>query len=217
MFSQISNFFSYTSQDIKENNDSTENEHDLSSRVITSNLETSIPQMTISGSNEDDDDDDAPLEFPLPDGPQRVKTIVSSSLTTMSTSSKPTPLQKANKKRQKVALEPGHSTLDWANLKNSGVDLRGVPGLRKYTMEELRQHRTESDAWTALNGTIYNITPYLKFHPGGEKELMRCAGRDGTKLFMSIHSWVNYEFMLDKCVVGSLISDNDGPSSRLEV
>lgn len=27
------------------------------------------------------------------------------------------------------------------------------------------------------------MTPYLPFHPGGEKELMRVAGRDGTKLF----------------------------------
>ncbi len=30
---------------------------------------------------------------------------------------------------------------------------------------------------------VYNITPYLEFHPGGEDELMRGAGIDGTKLF----------------------------------
>ncbi|CAG8583518.1 13191_t:CDS:2, partial [Ambispora leptoticha] len=214
MLSNISKLIFGTSQKIKRNNDSTENKLDLNSSLEI------IPQMTISDPEEngENDDGDTPSEFPLPEGPQRVKTIVSSSsLTPMSTSSKPTPLQKANRKRQKVALEPGHSTLDWADLKNSGVDLRNVPKLRKYTMEELRQHRTENDAWTALNGTIYNITPYLKFHPGGKKELMRCAGRDGTKLFMSTHSWINYDLMLDKCVVGFLINDNDGPSSQLQV
>jgi len=32
-------------------------------------------------------------------------------------------------------------------------------------------------------GTIYNITPYMDFHPGGVPELMRAAGIDGTLLF----------------------------------
>ena len=30
---------------------------------------------------------------------------------------------------------------------------------------------------------MYNITPYLDFHPGGVEELMRGAGIDGTALF----------------------------------
>lgn len=47
----------------------------------------------------------------------------------------------------------------------------------------LKEHNTRADAWTAINGKVYNITPYLPFHPGGEKELMRVAGRDGSKLF----------------------------------
>lgn len=47
----------------------------------------------------------------------------------------------------------------------------------------LKQHNKRDDAWAAFNGKVYNITPYLSFHPGGEKELMRVAGRDGTKLF----------------------------------
>jgi cytochrome b involved in lipid metabolism len=50
----------------------------------------------------------------------------------------------------------------------------------------LKTHNKKDDAWTAINGKIYNITPYLSFHPGGEKELMRVAGRDGTKLFGEI-------------------------------
>lgn len=37
------------------------------------------------------------------------------------TTKRPTP---AAKKREKVALAPGHSPMDWANLKSSGQDLR---------------------------------------------------------------------------------------------
>lgn len=47
----------------------------------------------------------------------------------------------------------------------------------------LKEHRSKDDAWTAINGKVYNITPYLDYHPGGVPELMRVAGRDGTKLF----------------------------------
>jgi len=35
----------------------------------------------------------------------------------------------------------------------------------------------------AINGKVYNVTAYLPFHPGGEKEMMRGVGRDGTALF----------------------------------
>jgi cytochrome b involved in lipid metabolism len=45
---------------------------------------------------------------------------------------------------------------------------------------------TQEDAWTAIQGKVYNITPYLKFHPGGVKDLMRCAGKDGTRLFSKL-------------------------------
>jgi cytochrome b involved in lipid metabolism len=38
----------------------------------------------------------------------------------------------------------------------------------------------------ALDGIVYNITPYVRFHPGGGKELLRGAGRDGTKLFSKL-------------------------------
>lgn len=47
----------------------------------------------------------------------------------------------------------------------------------------LKEHKTKEDAWIALCGKVYNMTHYLAYHPGGEKELMRAAGRDGTKLF----------------------------------
>lgn len=47
----------------------------------------------------------------------------------------------------------------------------------------LKKHNKRDDAWSAFHGKVYNITSYLPFHPGGERELMRVAGRDGTKLF----------------------------------
>jgi cytochrome b involved in lipid metabolism len=77
----------------------------------------------------------------------------------------------------------------------------------RVTKEELREHRRRDDAWTVLGGRVYNITPYMPFHPGGEPELMRAAGRDGTKLFQEIHQWINWDNMLAECMIGIYVGD----------
>lgn len=107
--------------------------------------------------------------------------------------------------RKKVALDPGCSPLDWARLNSSGANLRGIQPSEfpvKVTKDILKQHKSRDDCWTMLGGKVYNITPYVKFHPGGVDEIMKCAGRDGTSLFNKYHAWVNYERMLEKCIVG---------------
>ncbi|KAG0177252.1 hypothetical protein DFQ29_005071 [Apophysomyces sp. BC1021] len=132
-----------------------------------------IPKMTLQ---DPENHSLAVPEFPARNGPQR-----------LAAASTPQP-----RGRQKVRLEPGHSPLDWARLKSSGKDLRGVPQLGRYTLDDIRQHNTIDDAWTAIQGKVYNMTAYVKFHPGGVKDLMRIAGRDGTKLF-------------NTCMVGFLV------------
>ncbi len=61
----------------------------------------------------------------------------------------------------------------------------------------LKQHNKRDDAWTAISGKVYNMTAYMPFHPGGEKELMRVAGRDGTKLFGESPAIVFVEIILN--------------------
>lgn len=105
--------------------------------------------------------------------------------------------------RNKVALAPGHSLMDWIRLGNSAQDLTGVGGrVLDVTPEQLAQHNTKDDAWLAIRGNVYNVTRYMSFHPGGVEELERGIGMDATKLFAEVHAWVNYESILKKCFVG---------------
>ncbi|XP_063386381.1 cytochrome b5 reductase 4 isoform X1 [Cydia fagiglandana] len=110
--------------------------------------------------------------------------------------------------RNKCALQPGHSLMDWIRLGNSGKDLTGVGGrMRPVSPDELAAHNTQNDAWLAIRGRVYNITHYLPYHPGGPEELMRGAGIDATQLFDKVHPWVNYDSLLAKCLVGPLRLD----------
>ncbi|KFW94489.1 Cytochrome b5 reductase 4, partial [Phalacrocorax carbo] len=104
-----------------------------------------------------------------------------------------------------VPLKPGRSLMDWIRLTKSGKDLTGLKGrLIEVTEDELAKHNKKEDCWICIRGFVYNVTPYMEYHPGGEDELMKAAGSDGTDLFDQVHRWVNYESMLKECLVGRM-------------
>nr|XP_048291755.1 cytochrome b5 reductase 4 isoform X4 [Myodes glareolus] len=111
----------------------------------------------------------------------------------------------ASQGRSKVPLKQGRSLMDWIRLTKSGKDLTGLKGrLIEVTEEELKTHNKKDDCWICIRGLVYNVSPYMEYHPGGEDELMRAAGADGTDLFNEVHRWVNYESMLKECLVGRM-------------
>ena len=90
----------------------------------------------------------------------------------------------------------------------------GLRRLRSRRAEEVATHNTMEDCWTVLRGKVYNLTPYVNFHPGGDKILKAVLGRDCTKLFDKYHKWVNGEYMLEKCKVGVLDTHVPGSDSE---
>ncbi|XP_004513673.1 cytochrome b5 domain-containing protein RLF [Cicer arietinum] len=109
--------------------------------------------------------------------------------------------------RAKVPFEKGYSQMDWLKLTRTHPDLAGLKGQsnrRLISMAEVKKHQTEGQMWTVLKGRVYNISPYMKFHPGGVDMLMKTVGKDCTSLFNKYHAWVNAEFLLEKCLVGIL-------------
>ena len=105
--------------------------------------------------------------------------------------------------------------------------MSGIEGERLVvTKEELSKHNTENDAWISIfnkgilknssflnkklshskkqTKTVYNMTEYLKYHPGGKEILLDFAGKEATSAFNDYHKWVNYSFILEKCYIGIL-------------
>ena len=125
-------------------------------------------------------------------------------------------IQPPSSKREKVVLKKGFHLTDWMRLVQSVFDLSGRNGgpLRNIGRDELRKHNTEYDCWTAYNGKVYNITPYLHYHPGGINKLLEgAAGQDCTVLFNKYHAWVNIQSMIGKCLVGNYIPHLSDPTS----
>ena len=57
---------------------------------------------------------------------------------------------------------------------------------------------------------MYDLTPYLKFHPGGTPLLVAVGGKDATRVFDAYHAWVNAGALLASCLVGKLVEGEGG-------
>lgn len=142
----------------------------------------------------------------LQDSSIKEPTVPKSSAESVQSTLSPQP-KSSKKSRAKVPFEKGYSPMDWLKLTRTHPDLAGLRGQtnrRLITLEEVKQHKTGDCIWTVLKGRVYNIGPYMKFHPGGVDMLMKGAGKDCTALFNKYHAWVNAEFLLEKCLVGFL-------------
>ncbi|KAJ5668709.1 hypothetical protein N7462_009779 [Penicillium macrosclerotiorum] len=56
------------------------------------------------------------------------------------------------------------------------------------TRAEIKQHNTRQSCWVAIHGAVYDVTEFLDAHPGGATVILRCAGKDATDDFDSVHS-----------------------------
>ena len=74
------------------------------------------------------------------------------------------------------------------------------------TREELARHNSEMDCWTAVDGKVYDITNFVKLHPGGRK-ILRASGIDGTELFKKYHMNVDIGETIVACFFVGLLVD----------
>lgn len=106
-----------------------------------------------------------------------------------------------------AGVKKGFGLYDWTRLLRSSKDLarrQGKPIRKAITLQEIGQHNDNFDAWIALRGKVYNITPYLPYHPGGVDIFKGALGKDCTKLFDKYHRWVNIDGLIGPLLIGYL-------------
>lgn len=75
-----------------------------------------------------------------------------------------------------------------------------------YTLSQVAEHADASSCWTAVDNKVYDLTPFIKKHPGGASNIMKICGKDGTAAFSKKHGGDQKpENTLDGFYIGLLI------------
>lgn len=109
------------------------------------------------------------------------------------------------------------------NLKISQHERPGSNSLKRIDKETLVDHEEQlpvygkdivarhykiNDGWIIIDDSVYDVTEFIKVHPGGKEILSSYLGRDSTKVFFQIsaHSNKKLKSMLNKMKIGKTTS-----------
>ncbi|CAL8072773.1 unnamed protein product [Calicophoron daubneyi] len=110
-----------------------------------------------------------------------------------------TPDDEDKKSVQKQARRPVKGIGQWIMHMNSEEYLHLVPGSADISSGQLAVHNSEDDLWMALPHegrlSVFDITSFAPYHPGGIEILLQNAGRDASEAFRMAHAYVNVDMV----------------------
>lgn len=81
-----------------------------------------------------------------------------------------------------------------------------VPKPVVYTEAKVATHNDAESCWTIINGNVYDLTSFVSRHPGGERNILKICGTDGTEAFMNQHGGdARFENILVSLLLGPLM------------
>jgi len=55
------------------------------------------------------------------------------------------------------------------------------------TMAEVKKHASASSCWSVVDGEVFDLTKWIKRHPGGAQRILGMCGQDGSSAYHSQH------------------------------
>ena len=52
-----------------------------------------------------------------------------------------------------------------------------------YSWDEIKAHTTKNEQWIVINNCVYDVTRWLRKHPGGAKIISHFVGQDASVSF----------------------------------
>jgi cytochrome b involved in lipid metabolism len=77
--------------------------------------------------------------------------------------------------------------------------------VKTYKISDIAMHKDSKDCWTTIGGEVFDLTAWIKQHPGGDKAILSICGIDGTKAFEGQHGGkAKIEMKLETFKIGNL-------------
>ncbi|MFS7925028.1 putative cytochrome b5-like heme/steroid binding domain, cytochrome b5, heme-binding protein [Helianthus anomalus] len=72
------------------------------------------------------------------------------------------------------------------------------------SLHEVSKHDNKNDCWLIISGKVYDVTPFLDDHPGGDEVLLLATKKDATEDFEDVGHSQNARNMLADYYVGDI-------------
>ncbi|KAF3080612.1 hypothetical protein TWF569_004923 [Orbilia oligospora] len=81
---------------------------------------------------------------------------------------------------------------------------------KEYTYADVAAHDTKESMYVVIDDKVYDVSPFVDEHPGGEEVMLDVAGQDGTEAFEDVGHSDEAREILSKYLIGNLKrSEND--------
>jgi cytochrome b involved in lipid metabolism len=102
--------------------------------------------------------------------------------------------------------------LGWVAPVIPSYDVATLGGNGQYTMDEVAQHGGAGSCWSAIGGSVYDLTSWIGTHPGGPSVITALCGMDGTGSYSGKHGGsASAGAILAKLRIGSLVASKPKP------
>ncbi|KAL8148463.1 cytochrome b5-like [Apium graveolens] len=75
---------------------------------------------------------------------------------------------------------------------------------KTHKFEDVAIHNKTKDCWLIIAGKVYNVTPFMDDHPGGDEVLLAATGKDATDDFEDTGHSDNAREMMDQYCIGEI-------------
>ncbi|OAG05520.1 uncharacterized protein CC84DRAFT_1090333 [Paraphaeosphaeria sporulosa] len=83
-----------------------------------------------------------------------------------------------------------------------------------FSTAEVASHSTRDDLWIVIHGKVYNVTEYVRDHPGGVDVLIDLAGKDATEGYDDVGHSEDADEILHSYLVGIAADSNKARKTK---